>query len=116
MVDRTDDKVYAYATDGSYQFQVRTSTWRAGTGSARGITWDGTYFRVVEGVFPRKVYSYDASGVYQSAQDFGLTAANGSPGGITWDGTYFRVVDATDRQGLQLRFGGRVPVRSGLQP
>ena len=44
----------------------------------------------------RKVFAYDAAGVYQAALDFNLAAANGNPSGITWDGLYFRVVDRID--------------------
>ena len=69
----------------------------AGNTDPTGITWDGTYFRVVDGT-DLKVYTYDANGVYQSAQDFNLDSANGRPRGITWDGTYYRVLDHQDRR------------------
>jgi len=60
----------------------------------QGITWDNTYYRVVD-ANGNKVYSYDSSGVHQSAQDFDLTSENTNPTGITWDGTYYRVIDGT---------------------
>ena len=60
-----------------------------------GITWDGTYFRVVD-TTDDKVYSYTAVGVHTSSADFDLATANEHPTGITWDGTYLRIVDIED--------------------
>ena len=63
----------------------------------RGITWDGTYYRVVDSA-DDKVYTYTSSGTYTSAQDFDLASANGDPEGMTWDGTYLRVLNRGDDQ------------------
>ena len=61
----------------------------------RGMTWDGTYYRVVDST-DDKVYTYSSSGTSTSAQDFDLDSDNSAPRGITWDGTYYRVVDSAD--------------------
>ncbi len=66
-------------------------------GDARGIAWDGTYFRVADS-YDAKVYTYSSSGSYVSSQNFSLTGANGDANGITWDGTYFRVADSNDNR------------------
>ena len=63
-----------------------------------GITWDGTYLRVLDSS-DNKVYSYTSSGTYTPSADFNLyttNLGNTSPLGITWDGNYLRVLDFTD--------------------
>ena len=64
----------------------------AGNGTAHGMTWDGTYYRVVDHGGD-KVYTYNSSGSYVSGQDFNMAAGNGQPLGITWNGTYYRVAE-----------------------
>ena len=70
--------------------------------SPTDITWDGTYYRVLESS-DRKVYAYDSDGVYVPNKDFDLAPPPPTDGtilgssisghsAITWDGTYYRVV------------------------
>ena len=69
----------------------------SGNDDPKGIAWDGTYLRVVDGA-DDKVYSYTSSGTYTSTADFDLTSGNDDPKGIAWDGTYLRVVDGADEK------------------
>ena len=69
----------------------------SGNGDPLGITWDGTYFWVVD-VTDDEVYKYNSNGTYASFSFDTATSGNGNPRGITWDGTYFWVVDLTDKE------------------
>ena len=76
----------------------------SGNDDPSGITWDGTYFRVVDE--DDRVYTYNGSGTHVSGQDFALAAGNNHPKGITWDGTYLRVVDDDDNEVYTYTSGG----------
>ena len=69
----------------------------SGNGDPLGITWDGTYFWVVD-VTDDEVYKYNSDGTDASFSFDTATSGNGNPRGITWDGTYFWVVDLTDKE------------------
>ena len=69
----------------------------SGNGDPLGITWDGTYFWVVD-VTDDEVYKYNSNGTYASFSFDTAASGNGNPRGITWDGTYFWVVDLTDKE------------------
>ena len=80
-----------------------TFTWdftlKSENSSPTGITWDGTYYRVLDG--DRNVYAYDLNGVPVPGMDFGVVPAVPAAGfsvasyghaGITWDGRNLLVV------------------------
>ena len=69
----------------------------SGNGNPIGITWDGTYFWIVD-YADAEVYKYNSSGVYQDFSFDTATSGNGNPYGITWDGTYFWIVDYADKE------------------
>ena len=60
----------------------------------RGITWDGTYFYVVDWIDLKvHVYVYDRDGNHQSDRSFDLDFSNSNPVDIASDGTYVYVVN-----------------------
>ena len=72
-----------------------------------GITWDGTYWRVVDRE-DRRVYTHDAGGVRVSAVELSLTGANADAHGMTWDGTHCFVEDQDDSLCVRLLFCRRL--------
>ena len=60
MVLDRNGTVYAYNSSGTYVSSSNFSLTSA-NGAPSGITWDGTYYRVLDSV-DDKVYTYDANG------------------------------------------------------
>ena len=89
VVDRGNDRVYAYRASG--QRDSASDFYLDNPGS--GITYANGKFYVVGG---GKVYAYDASGQRDSASDFDLDSANGSARGIAFANDRFNVVDRGD--------------------
>ncbi|MDH3324966.1 MAG: hypothetical protein OEL89_04975, partial [Candidatus Peregrinibacteria bacterium] len=60
------------------------------------ITFDGTYFYVLDSV-DAYVYKYNAAlDTLVDSFDIGALGGNDDPSGICWDGTYFYVLDSVD--------------------
>ena len=91
VVDKFDDKVYAYTASGqrdsASDFDLDSdNSW------PRGITFANNRFYVVD-FLDEKVYAYTASGQRDSVSDFDLDSDNDWPGGITFANNRFSVVD-----------------------
>ena len=112
VVDADDDKVYAYnvatrARDSSKEFDLAP-----GNTDARGITFGGNTFFVVDGASSTdEVYAYTPSGTFLSELSFTLPAVNANPQGIAYRDNVLYVSDTTDDYiyayavGLSPRFG-----------
>ena len=64
-------------------------------GHAVDITWDGSYFHVLD-ERDLRVYVYDALGVRQSEREWYPSASNVNSVDTAWDGSYFYIVDVID--------------------
>ena len=60
-----------------------------------GMTYDGTYFRVVDSD-ENKIFSYTSAGVHTSSADFDLPSANSHPAGVTFCDNKMWVTDRID--------------------
>ena len=87
-VTETDTTTYPDASTNVAYSGVSFSL-SAQTTNARGITWNGSHFFVLN-QSANKVYKYTAAGVY-TGTEYALSIGS-LPTGITWDGTYFWVV------------------------
>ena len=57
-----------------------------------GITWDGSFFWVVDRGSTNSVFKYNALGVYQNVS-FSVGNQGTDPTGIVWDGSFFWVIN-----------------------
>ncbi len=94
VVDRTDDKVYAYATNGQRDAAADFDL-DGDNGHANGITHANRRFYVVDRT-DDKVYAYATNGQRDAAADFDLAGDNGYATGIAYATGRFYVVDSTD--------------------
>jgi len=60
------------------------------------MTWDGTYFWVLNNTSGGNVFKYNSSGVYQNVT-FSVGSQTGNALGIVWDGTYFWIGGYTQK-------------------
>ena len=98
VVDRSDEKVYAYMSSGqrdaASDFDLNLSGILHPTGIPTGITYANDRFYVVDdSFFGSKVYAYMSSGQRDAASDFALSSGNNRPAGITYGNNRFYVVD-----------------------
>ena len=96
VVDRVDDKAYAYTDTGQHDagsdFDLHDDN-----GGAEGIAYGGGRFYVVD-EFDEKVYAYTDTGQHDAAGDFDLHDDNGGAEGIAYGGGRFYVVDWFDEK------------------
>ena len=94
VVDREDDKVYAYQSSGQRD-SASDFDLDSANGNAFGITFANNRFYVVDDR-DQKVYAYDASGQRASGYDINLDLDNGNATGITFASGRVYVVDVVD--------------------
>ena len=94
VVDRIDDKVYAYQSSGQRD-SASDFDLDSDNSYPEGITFANNRFYVVD-LLDDNVYAYQSSGQRDSASDFDLDSDNGSPEGITFANDRFFVVDRFD--------------------
>jgi|TARA_R110002167_G_scaffold2435_1_gene12361 hypothetical protein len=94
-VTETDLTTYPDATAGFAYTGTSFTTQDAGSANnPEGITWDGTYFWVLnypDSGFNARIYKYNAAGVYQNVY---LQTNQNYPQDLVWDGTYFWVMNS----------------------
>ena len=98
VVDASDNKIYAYNTDGTRDRGKDFDTLStAGNTNATGIWSDGTTMWLTDAT-DDKIYAYNTDGTRDSGKDFDTlsTAGNNAPTGIWSDGTTMWVSDQTD--------------------
>tara|TARA_R110000744_G_scaffold141185_2_gene252559 strand:- start:290 stop:1162 length:873 start_codon:yes stop_codon:yes gene_type:complete len=96
------DIALKYNASGVYQ-NTQFSVANAYTPS--GITWDGTYFYVINNASGYDVYKFNASGVSQGVA-FSVAAQTTNPSSITWDGTSFWVLSDYSNEVLKYNSSG----------
>jgi len=89
-VTETDTTTYPNAT-ASLAYSGTSFSTATQVGSPFGITWDGTYFWVLDGANDA-VFKYSASGVYQNVS-WSVASQGTSPTDIVWDGSFFWVIN-----------------------
>ena len=94
IVDRSDDKVYAYLPSGQRDSASDFDLARD-NGEPMGIAFSNGRLFVVD-QSDDKVYAYFASGQRDSASDFDLTRGNDEPRGIAFGDSRFFVLDRAD--------------------
>ena len=105
VVDRTDDKVYAYSTTGQRDAAADFDL-DAENDIPRGIAHAGGRVLVVDWR-GRKVFAFSTTGQRDAAADFGLDAGNDNPTGIAHAGDRLYVVDVGDDKVYAYSTSGR---------
>ena len=96
IVDRTDNRVYAFSKTGTRQNADEFNLTGANQ-HARSMWCDGTIMYIVDDS-DDKVYAYTlSSGAHRPNDGFDLTAVNNNPVGITGNGQRLWVLDSTDK-------------------
>ena len=104
IVDRGDDKVYAYQVTGERDAALDFDLDAENT-SAESMVYANGKFYVVDWA-DDKVYGYTATGERDADADFELAADNGSPSGIAYGNDRIYIADRSDEKVYVYRMSG----------
>lgn len=90
-VSSTDTSTYPDATT-ALAYTGTSFSDSAQVNQPAGITWDGSFFWVVDRGSTNSVFKYNAQGVYQNVS-FVVGNQGTDPTGIVWDGSFFWVIN-----------------------